>query len=60
MAEYMEKERAETIEQQKAHLAKMKEFAGEKKKIEAETVSRLKDCEARNRTWEKKLGTEIE
>lgn len=32
MAEYMAKERAETIERQKAHLVKMKEFAGEMKK----------------------------
>ena len=53
MAEYMAKERAETIERQKAYL-------GWRKEKEAETDSRLKDFQATNRAFEEKLGKELE
>jgi len=52
MAEYMGKERAETIERQQAYLAWRKEK-------EAETASRLKEFEATNRAFENKLGKEL-
>ena len=60
MAEYMAKERAETLERQKAHLVKAKGFAGEMKKIQDETASRIKDFQATNRAFENKLGKELE
>lgn len=60
MAEYMAKEKAESSQQQKAHLAKAKEFAGEMRKIQDETASRIKDFEAANRAFEEKLGKELE
>ena len=60
MAEYMAKERAETIERQKAHLAKAKEFTGEMKEIQDVTASRIKDFQATNRAFEEQLGKELE